>query len=240
MTSREMLALFQELLITTDPSFKSIEKLDSIEIYSFLNYSQRLVFKERYFPTPSIVQNTLIINSYNEELKELFDTTILVGKDDPNDPGDYMNISDPNLPISYIIPINIPLYAHYVRSNSKVVRVGVFPTVNESGDILPNKLITYNEVESHMTTPLHSPIIRKPAVLIENGEHVRVFVDKYTTSLKEFHLTYLKYPALIGDTQNCELIETLHVLVVNTAVNLFKENKYLLRAASQNQAVKEK
>ena len=68
----------------------------------------------------------------------------------------------------------------------------------------------------------------------KNDNEVTVFVDKYTQYIG-LYLTYLKYPNDIVDNEECELEKSLQGLVVTTAVDLFRSNKYLLAGQQQQQ-----
>ncbi len=218
MTSLEMLYQFQKLLVVSDPTMFDENRLETFEIYFFLNLAQKKVFKDRYFPSGNIKENLIIITNNNDELKNLFVTTEI-----NNSVGNLL--LDPNMPITYTFDYSSLNYAHYIRSDSVITRETVFPLINER---VPNNLITYLEVSRYVTNSLHTPIIRKPALLIENENTMRLFVDKYTTEVDKVLLTYLRYPNDIDDNNNCELSEKLHYDIVMLAVDLFRSNKYLL------------
>lgn len=224
MTSREMLYHFQKLITTSDPSLIN-DRLESYEIYTFINLAQKKVFKERYFPGGDVKSNIIIINNNTEETKNLIQSVII------NNITGNLSI-DLFVTYSYTFDYSfIQDYAHYIRSESIVSRVNVFPTTSS---LVSNKLITNLEVESHITNIFHSPIIRKPAILIENDTIMRVFVDKYTTNLEKIKLTYLRYPVEIDDNVSCELSENLHSDIVSVAVDLFRANKYMLMQSKDN------
>ena len=219
MTGKEMLAQFQKLLTISDPALMEAERLETSEIFQILNIAQRMVFKEKYFPSNNYSENILIINNSVGEIQNLIETKTV-----------NTNISaDSNLLYSYTIDTsNIDNYAHYVDSASKVKRTIVFPTSNGNGERVPNSLISFIDVKRYTTNSVHSPIIRAPGVLLEKKDLIRIFVDKYTTELLEFYLTYLKYPTDLNWDVECELDPKLHNIVVDTAIQLFRSNRYLL------------
>lgn len=225
MTGIEMLAEFQKYLTISDPRLVEEERLESSEIYQFLNIAQRMVFKNKYFPSNNYVENIAIINANFEELKKLI-VNIEINSG-INNTTYYSNA------ITVQIRGHVENYAYYIKSESKVIRQDVFPT-DPSGEVVPNQLISLMDVNRFISNSIHNPIIRQPAVLITNDNEVTVFVDKYTQYIG-LYLTYLKYPNDIVDNEECELEKSLQGLVVTTAVDLFRSNKYLLAGQQQQQ-----
>lgn len=230
MTGLEMLAEFQKLVTISDPRLLESERLESSEIYQLLNLAQKMVFKNRYFPSNNYAENILIINNNAEDLKKLIVSGYEVS----------VTLST-NIRYTYEVDISgevdtsgITDYAHYIKSESKLVRTVVFPT-SPSGELVPNQLIGFIDVRRFITNSMNSPIIRSPGVLLETGDMIRIFVDKYTTDLSSLYLTYLRYPNPIVQDEECELERSLHSVVVTTAIELFRNNKYLLMGIGQKQ-----
>ena len=226
MTGLEMLAEFQKYLTISDPRLFEVERLESSEIYQFLNIAQRMVFKNKYFPSSNYLENIAIINANFEDLRNLIkNETVTSGINNTT-----------HYPNALTIPIDFSAldYAYYIKSESKVVREQVFPT-DVGGEVVPNQLISLTDVPRFISNSIHTPIIRKPGVLITDNSDVTLFKDKYTTTYLGFYLTYLKYPSAIVDNEECELERSLQGLVVTTAVDLFRSNKYLLAGQQQQQ-----
>ena len=171
MTGLEMLAEFQKYLTISDPRLFEVERLESSEIYQFLNIAQRMVFKNKYFPSNNYVENIAIINANFEELKKLI-VNIEINSG-------INNITYYSNAVTVQIRVHVENYAYYIKSESKVIRQDVFPT-DLSGEVVPNQLISLMDVNRFISNSIHNPIIRQPAVLITNDNEVTVFVDKYT------------------------------------------------------------
>lgn len=224
MTGLEMLAEFQKLITISDPRLLESERLESSEVYQLLNLAQKMVFKNRYFPSNNYAENILIINNNAEDLKKLIVSGYEVS----------VTLST-SIRYTYEVDTSgITDYAHYIKSESKLVRTVVFPT-SPSGELVPNQLIGFIDVRRFITNSMNSPIIRSPGVLLETGDMIRIFVDKYTTDLSSLYLTYLRYPNPIVQDEECELERSLHSVVVTTAIELFRNNKYLLMGIGQEQ-----
>lgn len=227
MTSREMVAEFQRLIIQSDPSLMDYGRLDVFLIYQFLNTAQDIIFKERYISSPNSLQNIEIINANIEEVKHLIKYIKIDNIDTV--PNELYNKS-------YIININDPEYAHYIQSFTSLVRNIVFPTNNEI--VVENILINYKDFNRYLTTSFHVPIIRKPGILIENDSKLLLVCDIYTTP-KSLIFYYLKYPNRINDDNDCILSSSLHKIIVEQAVQLFRSNKYILNSSNSNKTGKE-
>lgn len=223
MTSREMILEFQRLLIMSDKALYELERPTTSEMYMFLNMSQKRIFKDRYFPSANVIENIGTISYNAEEIRHLIKTS------------DWLSGNqDDSTPISYDVDISsLNGYAHYITGLSKVTRSDVFPA-NEY-TIVPNKVITYAEMGGYITNNFHSPIIRKPATLFLNSTTIKVFVDKFTSVFGGLKITYLSFPRDIDDDNNCELAEVLHNDLVSFAVDLFRNNRYLLYSNNKEQ-----
>lgn len=238
MTSREMIAEFQRLVIQSDPTLFDVNRMDVYIIYQFLNTAQNLVFKERYIPSSNILENIVIITRNLEEIKHLIRTA----EAQYNQVENYI-VENEDYKISYLVKLTINNYAHYVNSFTELERQEVFPTEINNSTLIENTLITYTDINRYLTTSFHSPIIRKPGILISKYSNSSIefilFVDKYTTSVSKIKLNYLIYPPEINDLNNCILDESLHKIIVNQAVQLFRSNKYILSSANSNQQPKQ-
>jgi len=206
---------FERLLYTSNPEFSVSDKLDTEEIFAYLNISQLRVMKMKYFPTSNINENVKIIQSNVEELRNLI-------KRDTVSPGSALTT------VLHAYPVTLPNdYLHYIRSDSSVTRTAL-PVIN-SASIVPNKVIDYSMVDLVTTHAFNKPILRKPCVVFEESSTMIVYIDTYTT-LGDVTFTYLKTPLTIklGGSNDCELAEYLHEEVVATAVDIFRREKYLL------------
>jgi len=215
MNALQMQIEFQRLLYTSNPEFETKDKLDTDEIFAYLNISQLRTMKAKYFPSLNMQENIININKYIDELRHLIGRTTGTSITQLTD---LLHGNMMALPVDYL---------YYIRSDSRITRAAM-PVIS-SPSTVPNKIINYNEVESFTTNSFNKPIIRKPGVIFEANNKIIVFVDRFTT-LTAIVLTYLRTPIQIGlgGSNDCELAEYLHEEIVQQAVEIFRREKYLL------------
>jgi len=215
MNALQMQIEFQRLLYTSNPEFEVKDKLDTDEIFAYLNISQLRLMKAKYFPSLNMRENIENINRNIDELRHL------IGRTTGTSISQLTDILHGNM---MALPID---YLYYIRSDSRITRSAV-PVIS-SPSTVPNKVISYNDVEAVTTNSFNKPIIRKPCVVFEANNKIIIFVDKYTT-LAAVVLTYLRTPIQIalGGSNDCELAEYLHEELVQQAVEIFRREKYLL------------
>lgn len=219
MNALQMQIEFERLLYTSNPDFSSSDKLDTEEIFAYLNISQLRVMKAKYFPTSDILENVRIIQSNIEELRNLI-------KRDTRTIGN-------SIDTLYGYLVSFPTdYLHYIRSDSVVTRTTIFPMTSQ---VVPNKIIDYSNVDSIVTNTFNNPIIRKPCIVFEEDDNMVIFRDKYTSFDGDLYLTYLRTPIdiALGGSNDCELADYLHEEIVATAVDIFRREKYLLNTKQE-------
>lgn len=212
MTGLSMQIEFERLLYTSNPEFSTSEKLDSDEIFSYLNISQLRRMKERYFPTSSILENVKIIQGNVDELRNMIKRgTVTMGG---------------LINTLYGHVVSLPGdYLHYIRSDTSITR-SALPVISNAS-VVPNRIVDYTDIDKLVTSAFSKPIIRKPCIVFEESDKMVIFRDAYTT-LGNIYLTYLRMPATISVSQDCELPEYLHEEIVAQAVDIFRREKYLL------------
>ena len=203
---------FERLLYTSNPEFDTSEKLDTDEVFSYLNIAQLRTMKSKYFPTSNILENVKVIQGNVEDLRNMIKRdTLTIG-----DPIDTLHGYLVDLPVDYL---------HYIRSDSQVTRTAL-PTISSSS-IVPNRIVNYTDIDQLVTSAFSKPIIRKPSIVFEEDGKMVVFRDAYTT-LEDVYLTYLRMPIEISLDNDCELPEYMHEEIVALAVDIFRREKYLL------------
>ncbi|HPQ79724.1 MAG TPA: hypothetical protein PLG47_04690 [Candidatus Dojkabacteria bacterium] len=214
MTGLEMQIEFERLLYTSNPEYSTSQKLDTDEIFAYLNVAQLRVMKAKYFPSANILENVRIIQSNVEDLRNL------IKRATPSLGSTIAAYSN------YATLVALPAdYLHYIRSDSAITRTAV-PVIS-STSIVPNKVIDYSEVDKVTVNDFNKPILRKPCIVFEESDNIIIFRDSYTT-ITAVYLTYLSTPNDISLSADCELAEYLHEEVVATAVDIFRREKYLL------------
>lgn len=212
MVALNMQIEFERLLYTSNPEFTTSEKLDTDEIFSYLNIAQLRTTKAKYFPTSNILENVKIIQGNVDELRNMIKrSTLTLGAAIDTLHG-------------YLVALPND-YLHYIRSDSSITR-SALPVIG-GASIVPNRIVDYMDIDQLVTSAFSKPIIRKPAIVFEEDDAMVIFRDAYTT-LGNVYLTYLRMPADISLTQDCELPEYLHEEIVALAVDIFRREKYLL------------
>jgi hypothetical protein len=113
----------------------------------------------------------------------------------------------------------------YVRSVSKVSSTFAYKNYSNDNhtDILPNQLVSQNDVWKLVETPHDSlRILRYPAVVLSAGNKISVIFDRYTT-IDSIRVLYYKQPAhfdLMTSTR-CELPMDAFDDLVTGAVDLY-------------------
>lgn len=212
MTGLNMQIEFERLLYTSNPEFSTSEKLDTDEIFSYLNIGQLRIMKARYFPTSNILENVKVIQGNVDELRNMIKRDTLTLGNAIDTLHGYLV----DLPADYL---------HYIRSDTSLTR-SALPVISNAS-IVPNRIVNYTDIDQFVTSAFNKPIIRKPAIVFEESDSMVIFRDVYTT-LGDIYLTYLRMPEDISLSQDCELPEYLHEEVVATAVDVFRREKYLL------------
>ena len=221
MTTREMQIQFERLLRTIYPNFDNItkEQMNSDTIMYFLTLAQDRYLKENYLNKEQIKESIEYVNKRSDVLRKLIKREEDQGVDSPY----VANLNDGG------IQLDLPSdYLFYLKSYAKVKRTDGYAEAVH--DYTPTRIINHSELDLVTTNPIHKPILRKPAILLEGDNKIIIYVDQYT-EMNNFELIYLKQPdALVigtpgtGETNTSELAEHTHIEIVQYAVNMFIED----------------
>ena len=206
MTGFEFQREFERLLQLRNPVFEFDEKPDTETIFGFLNIAQSRLLKQKYLPSANTEENIISIQNNSEDLKDLITYAALAVTSVPTGYSSYTQ--------SYQYPEN---YLHYIRSDSVANVRGL------SGNQLPNKLVSWKEMDKAITSTYNSPVLRKPFVVLASDE-ILVTRDIYTT-ISAVKLTYLREPVKITLDITSELAEYLHEDIAQLAVTIFEQQR---------------
>ena len=201
MTSLELQREFERLLQARSELFSNVIKPDTETIFGFLTLAQLRLLKQKYLSSANTEENITSIQNNSEDLKNLitFDTVSPVV----------------SVYSTYTKSCDYPAdYLHYIRSDSTA-------TVDTIESQLPNKLVSWREMDKAITNSYNKPILRKPFVVLAK-QYMLVTVDSYTT-LSSVRLTYIKTPADITISQTSELVEYLHEDIAQLAVSMYEK-----------------
>lgn len=233
MNSREMQIEFERRVQLMDPSLNITDKLTSDTIFSFLNAFTKRYVKQIYLSFDNTVSNTRQQKAGIDAIKSLLVRAVLDKK---------INTSSDSYTDSFQLPDDYFLYS---RSNSLVTSTYTNNHLDELSPV-PNELITAEDASKVITTPYNQIILRRPQVVLYNGEDstdLNVIHDKFT-NIEQLDLVYYRIPKefnVLGiDNKNildhCELPESTHMEIVEGAVEMFvTEAKYRLNIKQDKQ-----
>lgn len=218
---------FETKVSLIDPTLKIAEKLTSDVIFQFLNaYTQRYV-KQVYLQGDQVENDTRAHKGNIDAIKSLITRKQLFSKADTRNTDRYSK--------QYVLPSD---YFLYIRSNSLVKSTYLDRELKNIG-VIPNEIISAEDVDKVITTPYNQIILRNPQVVMIQNEKdtcLNVIHDAFT-KLDSVDLVYYRLPkrfdVLNVDNVNildhCELPESVHNEIVDGAVEMFiTEARYRL------------
>lgn len=218
MTTQETIQLgieFERRCQTFDPNMKTQDKIDTQDIYSYLNQYQMQFVKQMYLMRDKLQNGTRTAIKIYDYLKGLNKSEELANKSG--------NIY--NLPTDYFM---------YIRSYSTISKT-------YKGDCesqVPNDVLDQYEVSKLCNEAYdNGKIIRKPVIVLDNNQ-VELIKDKYTT-IDKITMVYLKKPnefSILGkEVIPCELPSDCFEDLVTGAVDLYFNYRYKVSLARQAQ-----
>ena len=262
--TRQLGIEFERRVQTMIPEKEYLDKLDSETIYSFLNQYQDKYIHEIYRSLDAIPEGSKISAHVESVLQCLIRTkNISIDNTDSYDANtNQLNIYDENsitiVDTARSRTFKLPSdFYMYLKSVSKVTSTFSFKGSNDNNTqntpirIIPNKLVSQNDVWKLVETPHNSlRILRYPAVvlnepytetLFENSvkyNTMTVIYDQYTT-ITGVRLMYYKQPAHfdIMTSTPCELPMDAFDDLVTGAVDLYVQ--YVAGAEARKRQMQE-
>lgn len=245
MSARQMQVEFERLIQVADPEYIISNKLDSDTIFYFLNAAQNRFIKLNFMSLDNLKDTIENLRKNTDTFKALVVNKTFAATDG-TELEEGVNGRKYKLPNTYD-----NMFFLYLRSFSYVsgtyldvpdkieVKGENGSTTTEDHKILvPNKLITNDDVEKVLTSYFNMPILRQPCAVLEadsNADsYLTVYVDPYT-KLKGCNITYIRKPKKFNVIKSssdiidsCELAENVHQDIVELAVDMFFEDVYKL------------
>ena len=204
-------------LQTILPTLKLQDKLDTEDIYAFLNQFQKQYIDMIYSSADSVESGTRAAIILEDVIRTL-NAHITLKDADEETP------IDPHFDESYIIYKLPDDYYKYIRSVSKVKGTYKNPDLTA---YVSNVLIKESDANKVINQAYDKHrILRNPAVILESGDTasgtIKIIHDEYTT-IKEVDLTYIKLPGDFSILTNtpCELPYTCFEALVSGTVDLY-------------------
>lgn len=227
--TRQLGIEFERRIQTMIPEREFLNKLDTETIYSFLNQYQDKYVHEIYRNLDSIPSGSKLsahVESVLQSLIASFDRKVggdyqETSVDDENE----IEIIDTARSATFTLPDNFYMY---IRSVSNVTSTYSYKNYGAADkvDILPNQLVSQNDVWKLVETPHNSlRILRYPAVVLSKNNDkktISVIYDRYT-DVAGIKVLYYKQPthfSLMTSTA-CELPMDTFDDLVSGAVDLY-------------------
>lgn len=207
--TRQLGIEFERRVQTLLPSTKTVDKLDTEDIYSFLNQYQNQFVKELYITKDRVQPNSNAANRIDDYLKSL-----IVAQEFPMDSTDQIKIDNFNM---------------YIDSASNVI---VNYSSDENGAVsgtVSNDYIDSNQLKQIQKDSYNNHrILRRPIITMTSSyndgyTYFQIIYDDYTT-INSVYVRYIKIPAnftILGDGVACELPYECFNELVEGAVQLY-------------------
>ena len=221
--TRQLGIEFERRVQTLLPSAKTVDKLDTEDIYSFLNQYQNQFVKELYITKDRIEPNSNAANRIDDYLK----TLIVCGECTP-DENNLFKLDDFNMYIDSTSLIEGSYIKPYDENNSQnQLWVG-------------NDYINSQQYKQVMRDPYNKGrILRRPILIMKNAGKSTTFEiisDDYTKVIA-VDIRYIKIPSnftILGEGVPCELPYECFNELVDGAVKLFITYKVGGQKSPQN------
>lgn len=208
--TRQLGIEFERRIQTILPSTKTVDKIDTEDIYAFLNEYQNQFVKELYITKDRVQPNSNASNRIDDYLK----TLIVWGECIP-DEYNLFKLDDFNM---------------YIDSTSLIE--GSYAKPYDEKDPQTQVWVGNDYINSHQYKQImrdsynKGKILRRPLLVMKNagkGTTFEVITDEYTKVIA-IDIRYIKIPAnftILGDGVACELPYECFNELVNGAVQLF-------------------
>ena len=226
--TRQLGIEFERRIQTMIPEKEFLDKLDTETIYSYLNQYQDKYVHEIYRNLDNIPSGSKLSAHTESVLQKLLASyTFQISGTNADKIVDSNNIDiiDTARSVTFKLPENFYMY---IRSVSNVTSTYAFKNygATDKVDILPNQLVSQNDVWKLVETPHNSlRILRYPAIVLGKegvSTTASVIYDRYT-NVQGVKILYYKQPAhfdLMTSTP-CELPMDAFDDIVTGAVDLY-------------------
>lgn len=223
--TRQLGIEFERRVQTMIPEREYLDKLDTETIYSYLNQYQDKYIHEIYRNLDNIPSGSKLSAHTESVLQSLIESwECKKGTESATNIVDHNNVEivDTARSTTFKLPNDFYMYIRSVSNVSSTYSYKNYSSNNKT-DILPNQLISQNDVWKLIETPHDSlRILRYPAVTLGADNTISVIYDRYTT-LEGIKILYYKQPAhfsLMTSTP-CELPMDAFDDIVTGAVDLY-------------------
>lgn len=249
--TRQLGIEFERRIQTMIPEREFLNKLDTETIYSFLNQYQDKYVHDIYRNLDNIPSGSKLSAHVESVLQSLLKSwTVKKGSENETSIVDPLGVSivDTARSITFELPDDFYMYIRSVSNVSSTYSYKNCTNENHT-DIIPNQLVSQNDVWKLIETPHNSlRILRNPAITFGPNKTVSVIYDRYT-NIDGIKILYYKQPShfSILDNTPCELPMDAFDDIVSGAVDLYVQyaagaeaNKRRQEEAARQQAKQNK
>ena len=212
-----MQILFQDIIEAATKHFPKKWLPESDIQFEYINEHQNKFFIERYL-TGSFVERTNFLRTHRQELLNLIEVGT-VGVTSTSTYSKSLIVTWDNTKEFVSGSINITDSA-----------MGTADTVVE---LIPIE----GDINRFLTNHTNKPVILQPVISLVGDSKAMVIYDDYTTLAKSDPITLdlLNAPATISlsPTQNCELLERFHEIIVRMAASQLLQDKFGIAASTK-------
>ena len=215
MTGKEMQILFQDIIEAATKHFPKKWLPESDIQFEYINEAQNKFFIERYL-TGSFVERTNFLRTHRQELLNLIEVgTVGVTSD-----GDYSK--------SLIVTWD---------NTKEFVSGSIDITTSAMGeaDTVVELIPIEGDINRFLTNHTNKPVILQPVISLVGDSKAMIIYDDYTALAKPDPITLdlLNAPATVSLSQNCELLERFHEIIVRMAASQLLQDKFGIAASTK-------
>lgn len=221
MTGKEMQILFQDIIEAATKHFPKKWLPESDIQFEYINEHQNKFFIERYL-TGSFVERTNFLRTHRQELLNLIEVgTVGVTSD-----GDYSNT----------LIVTWDNTKEFVSGYIDITASAMGKTSSLGGTSSVLELIPIEgDINRFLTNHTNKPVILQPVISLVGNSKAMVIYDDYTTLAVSTPITLdlLNAPATVSLSQNCELLERFHEIIVRMAASQLLQDKFGIAASTK-------
>lgn len=215
MTGKEMQILFQDIIEAATKHFPKKWVPESDIQFEYINEAQNKLFIERYL-TGSFVERTNFLRTHRQELLNLIE----VGTIGVTDADNYSN----------------PLVVTWDNTKEFVSGyINITDSAMGEADSTLELIPIEGDINRFLTNYTNKPVILQPVISLVGNSKAMVIYDSYTTLAKSTPITLdlLNAPAKVSLSQDCELLERFHEIIVRMAATQLLQDKFGIAASTK-------
>ena len=210
-----MQILFQDIIEAATKHFPKKWVPESDIQFEYINEAQNKFFIERYL-TGSFVERTNFLRTHRQELLNLIEVgTVGVTTD-----GDY----------SKSLGVTWDNTKEFV-SGSINITVSAMGETDSTLELIPIE----GDINRFLTNYTNKPVILQPVISLVGDGKAMVIYDDYTILANSTPITLdlLNAPAKVSLSQNCELLDRFHEIIVRMAATQLLQDKFGIAASTK-------